>query len=239
MNKPGLREVSIGMQKAAALVQKYAGVTLVRGDLQMMLSELLPIITKRIGNVNIQAALIASMRYMEDQRFTAEELKNGFMRVIANADLINDGAPAPLWGGECTEGILLVLGVEDAEAVKGKRGLGVTVKCITGVAAGCVFNIRMSVDLVSMIMSRYTGVPDRKYNCAPEELTGMYIRASIKGEEARIVLTDYSVTPKMASANKLLTEARNSFSKCDTPEMPCNACGKTTKQCKLAVWLAK
>lgn len=149
---------------------------------------------------------------------------------------IKAGIFPKLWPGDETKATMLCLGVSPSQAQNKKRMLDVYLMCISGWPAGLYFQVTLSGNLLEYILGKKLGVSYKKYNAVAEEIAGCIFNCTVSEDTSKSYLSNYTATPAIKKHNIRLAEARNSFTKCKTPLMPCSSCKKRRNECNKAVW---
>ena len=180
------------------------------------------------------AALLSSMDHMLGSEHTKKELKANVERIIANWHFIYEGMPVPLWDGDVTDGdIQFRFLYRKRESFHNKVYLFASVKVNTGLAAGCIFDTRLSTRQISVFFSRVAGV--RKFCCSVEEISGMKTGAVIELQGENLHIHDWKCSTEQMRYNRELSKMRRDARRCPAVR-PCNTCHKNVLECSLAIW---
>lgn len=183
-------------------------------------------------------ALLASMQHMLGGTFDENVLLRNGQRLLANWSFIKDGSSIPIWTGGNITADVIILGVSPlASASTDQRRYIVKMRLKNGLGAGIISCACLYETAMQMFLDRYSGC--RKYNCAPEEISGMEARVLVSYEDDRFKIHAWDATQKQKEHNKELCEFRCNPRKCKHGGTWCNTCKCTTDECSLAVWLPK
>ena len=170
--------------------------------------------------------------------FSKDILVTMISRLLSSKGEILAGVSPTMWDGHATSAVMLCTGLDKlCDPVKPK--LKVYLKCLIGEPAGLDFEVLLSRAHIEYLLGKQLGLSYKTYNASAEFLTGCFFQCLVEEDTTGARIAEIKVTEKMKQLNRKLADARLSFTKCKTPQLECAFCGKTKKDCPLAVWKGK
>ena len=226
-------KIAAYMRELAPACAAFSGRTIdrnVRAELARLLFSVMPPYDK--ATPGMTASVMQSLSPLDGSTLNTSMVKRNLHRIVANWHFIRDELEIPMWEGVLTPSAVTVLGL--AKVMTDGSKIVALLKLKTGLCAGIIQCALFWRNKISTFLQHNAGVS--KFECAPEEFSGMAFHAMVEMSGDRLTVKDMHCTEADKKGNQLLMKARRDAAKCGTP-VPCNTCNMDIKTCPLAIWL--
>lgn len=221
------------MQDIAPACAAFAGKPItkeMRADMVRLLFAVLP--PREKATPGMTAAAMRSLEPLDGSVMNASMVKRNLHRVVANWHFIRDEMEVPMWEGTPVPSAVAVIGL--VKNTGDPSRIVALLKLKTGLCAGIIQCALFWRNKLVTFLQHNAGVS--KFECAPEEFSGMVFHAMVEMSGDRLTVKDMHCTEADKKGNQLIMMARRDVAKCGNP-VPCNTCNMDIKNCPLAIWL--